>query len=208
MIYLFSDKAYEGVVHLPLFEICYDLTPLDTTSFDAFVFTSKKSVQALEEIQAVWKDKEAYAIGIGTASLIRHLGGHLVFTCKDSYGDAFAHQLIPLLQNKSVLFPRAKEVSSSLFTILKDAHIHIKEQVVYETRCKTYPVSKTPPKDSKLIFTSPSTVKCFFKNFNWDESYKAIVIGTKTAAALPLHVKAFIAPEQSIASCLALAKAI
>jgi len=208
MIYLFSDQAYAGVEHLPLFEICYDPAPFDTASFDAFVFTSKKSVQALEQIHAVWKDKESYAIGIGTASMITQLGGHLAFTCKDSYGDTFAQQLIPLLQNKNVLFPCAREVSSSLVAILKKEHIHIEEHVMYETRCKTYPLSQMPPKNSKLIFTSPSTVKCFLKNFTWDESYKAIVIGTKTAAALPLHVKAFIAPEQSIASCLSLAKAI
>lgn len=208
MIYLFSDKTYEGVEHLPLFEICYDLTPLDTSSYDSIVFTSKNSVKALERMHADWKNKDAYAIGEGTASFINHVGGNVVFTCKESYGDIFAQTIAPLLQHKRVLFPRAKEVSSSLFSILLKHHVTIEERIVYETVCKTYPIEKAPLKESKLIFTSPSTVHCFFKNFPWDESYRAIVIGEKTAAALPLHVKYFLAPEQSIASCIALAKGI
>lgn len=208
MIYLFSDKAYEGVVHLPLFEIVFDPTPIHLEGFDAIIFTSKNSVKALEQSNSSWKAKEAYAIGEGTASYIQQCGGNLVFTCKDSYGDVFAKALIPLLQNKKVFFPRAKEVVSSLFEILHDHPIDIEQRVVYETKCKHYPPSDAPPKKAKLIFTSPSTVRCFLENFAWDESYVAIAIGEKTASALPLHVKNFIAQKQSIEACITLAKAL
>lgn len=208
VIYLFSDKAYEGVVHLPLFEIVFDPTSIDLEGFDAIIFTSKNSVKALDQKNTSWKNKEAYAIGEGTASFIQRCGGNLVFTCKDSYGDTFAKTLIPLLQNKRVLFPRAKEVVSSLFEILHVNHIDIKKRIVYETKCKHYPLSETPPKDSKLIFTSPSTVRCFLENFAWDKSYHAIAIGEKTASALPLHVKVLTSKTQSIEHCIALAKAL
>lgn len=208
MIYLFSDQAYEGVEHLPLFEIRFESILHEISSYDALVFTSKNAVKALERLQLPWQQKECYAIGEGTAQTIVLSGGKLVFTCKDSYGDTFAHTLVPLLKGKKVCFPRAKEVSSSLFDILRTSGIAIDEYIVYETVCRSYPKEKAPPKCAKLIFTSPSTVSCFLKNFEWDESYLAIAIGTKTADALPLHVKKWIAPQQSIASCVALAKAI
>ncbi|WP_263831861.1 uroporphyrinogen-III synthase [Sulfurospirillum oryzae] len=208
MIYLFSDKAYEGVVHLPLFEIVFDPFKLDLEGFDAIIFTSKNSVKALEQSGTAWKDKEAYAIGEGTASFIERGGGNVVFTCKDSYGDVFAQALIPLLQNKKVFFPRAKEVVSSLFEILRTHHIDIEQRIVYETKCKHYSTCEAPPKDSKLIFTSPSTVHCFLENFAWDKSYRAIAIGEKTAAALPLHVKISVSKIQSIEACVSLAKAL
>ena len=208
MIYLFSDKAYEGVVHLPLFEIVFDLTLVDLEDFDAIVFTSKNSVKALEQNGTVWKEKKAYAIGEGTASLIERCGGNLIFTCKESYGDTFAKTLIPLLVNQKVFFPRTKEVSSSLFEILHVNHIDIEQRIVYETKCKHYPASFAPLKEAKLIFTSPSTVHCFMENFVWDASYTAIAIGEKTAAALPLHVKKSVSLKQSIEACITLAKAL
>ena len=208
MIYLFSDKAYDGVIHLPLFEIVFDSSPIDLTGVDAIIFTSKNSVKALDQARVSWKDKEAYAIGEGTASLIQQCGGNLVFTAKESYGDTFAQTLIPLLKTKKVFFPRAKEVASSLFEILQSSSIAIEQHIVYESKCKHYPASSAPPKASKLIFTSPSTVYCFLENFTWDESYSAIAIGKKTAAALPLYVKPLISQKQSIEHCIALAKAL
>jgi len=208
MIYLFSDKAYDGVIHLPLFEIVFDSSPIDLAGVDAIIFTSKNSVKALDQATVSWKDKEAYAIGEGTASLIQHCGGNLVFTAKESYGDTFAQTLIPLLKTKIVFFPRAKEVASSLFEILQSSSIAIEQYIVYESKCKHYPASSAPPKASKLIFTSPSTVYCFLENFTWDKSYSAIAIGKKTAAALPLYVKPLISQKQSIEHCIALAKAL
>lgn len=164
--------------------------------------------KALVQNGTAWKDKEAYAIGEGTASCIQNYGGNLVFTCKSSYGDEFAQELIPRLQNRRVFFPRAKEVVSSLFEIVCANKIAIDQRVVYETLCKHYSTSYAPPKGAKLIFTSPSTVHCFLKNFAWDESYVAIAIGKKTAAVLPLHVKLHICEIQSIEQCIALAKAL
>jgi len=208
MIYLFSDKAYEGVVHLPLFEIVFDPTPIDLEGFDAVIFTSKNSVKALERCGASWQDKDAYAIGEGTATFIQNCGGNLVFTCKRSYGDEFAKAVIPLVEGKKIFFPRAKEVASSLFDILRANKIDIEQRIVYETKCIHYPLTKAPVKEAKLIFTSPSTVHCFLENFAWDESYSAIVIGEKTASALPQNVKITVSQTQSIEHCIALAKAL
>ena len=208
MIYLFSDKAYEGVVHLPLFEIVFESTPLNLEDFDAIIFTSKNSVKALEQSHTFWKEKKSYAIGEGTASFIEKFGGNLVFTCKDSYGDAFAKVLIPLLKTQKVFFPRAKEVVSSIFDILHNSNIQIEQRIVYATQCKHYPLSSAPLKNSILIFTAPSTVKCFLENFTWDESYSVIAIGNKTAEVVPSCITIIVSEVQSIEHCIALAKAL
>ncbi len=208
-IYLFSDQAVEEVIHLPLFEILYPPFSVDMTPFDALVLTSKNSVKALEKNGIhCWRDKPCYAIGEGTAKATQEAGGHVVFTCNASYGDTFAHELIPLLSHKNVFFPRAKEVVSPVYDILHQAGITITQQIVYENVCKKYSLQSAPLKEAILIFTSPSTVHCFNENFAWDESYKVIAIGKKTAAVLPLHVKPYLPLKQTIAACVELAKQI
>jgi len=207
-IYLFSDTTYEGVVSLPLFEILFKPFAIDITSFDALVLTSKNSVKALEQSGLKWHDTACYAIGEGTAKAILDAGGRISFTCKESYGDIFAQEIAPMLKGKKVFFPRAKEVISPLYELLCDAGIAITQEVVYETLCRSYPPDKAPPPHARLIFTSPSTVHCFTKNFAWDTSYQVIAIGKKTAAVLPLHVKVLLPEKQTIPSCIALAKQI
>ena len=207
-IYLFSDQAVEGVIHLPLFEILYPPFSVDMTPFDALVLTSKNSVKALEKNGVQWRDKPCYAIGEGTANAIQEARGHVVFTCNASYGDSFAHELIPLLSHKNVFFPRAKEVVSPVYDILHQAGITITQQIVYENVCKKYSLQSAPLKEAILIFTSPSTVHCFNENFAWDESYKVVAIGKKTAAVLPLSAKMIISSIQSIEHCITLAKAL
>ncbi len=208
MIYLFSEEAHEGVDHLPLIRIRFVPFECDLSSYDAFVFSSKNGVKALALKDDLWQQKELYAIGSGTASYIEKFGVKAVFTCQQSYGDTFAQEIAPFLRHKRVLFPRAKEVSSSLYTLLKDADILIDEVVVYETTCQNYPPEQAPQEYARLIFTSPSTVRCFLKNFPWKASYQAIVIGTKTAAALPKGAVYHLCEKQSIEACITLAKAI
>ncbi|MBV5277611.1 MAG: uroporphyrinogen-III synthase [Campylobacteraceae bacterium] len=206
MIYLFSDKAYEGVENLPLIEIVFYDKLFSLEHFDAIIFTSKNSVEALERVTDAWQKIDAYAIAEGTAHYIQSKKGKIVYTSATSYGDDFAHHIIPLLRGKKVLFPRAKEVVTHLYEILTKEGILVEEEIVYETTCKAYGKDKAPPKNAKLIFTSPSTVQCFLSNFEWDESYTAIAIGHKTAQALPLHVKRIVSEKQSITHCITLAK--
>lgn len=206
MIYLFSDKAYEGVENLPLIEIVFYDKSLSLEHFDAIIFTSKNSVEALDRVNNRWKEIDSYAIAEGTSHYIQSKKGTIVYTSESSYGDDFAQHVIPLLRGKRVLFPRAKEVVTHLFEILTKEGILVREEIVYETTCKTYSKDKAPPKNAKLIFTSPSTVQCFLNNFEWDESYTAIAIGHKTAQALPLHVKRIVSEKQSITHCITLAK--
>ena len=97
---------------------------------------------------------------------------------------------------------------SELKDILEQNGILCDELVVYETRCSTYTKEEAPKKGAKIIFSSPSTIECFFENFAWDESYKAIAIGKTTAAHLPKYIKPFVAGATSLEECIKLARNI
>ena len=207
-IYLLGDTPHQEVIYLPLLEIVYIPFQVHMSDFDALIFTSKNSVKALQKSQYDWKEKASYAIGEATARAVVEAGGNLVYTAKNAYGDTFAHEIMPLLQKHTVFFPRAKEVVSSVFEILQQAGIRIVQEIVYETHCKQYPASDTPPHNAILIFTSPSSVRCFGNNFIWDKSYRLIAIGQKTADALPPNFDVSIPKKQTIEACVALAKQI
>jgi len=60
--------------------------------------------------------------------------------------------------------------------------------------------------DSILIFTSPSSVKCFLKHHTFTTKHSLIVIGTTTAKSIPNDFSYAVSPEPNIASCMRLAK--
>lgn len=146
--------------------------------------------------------KNSYVIAPQTAKIVEELGGKLVFTGQNGHGDLFAQELIPHLINKKALYIRGKEVISNLGSILKSNDIFFDELIVYETACKKYKEPPFLPKDSIIIFSSPSTIKCFFNNFTWDESFQAICIGDTTAKYLPSHIKPIVANNRSLESCV------
>ena len=88
--------------------------------------------------------------------------------------------------------------------ILKDNKINLDEVVAYETSCKETNIDLE--EDSIFIFTSPSSVECFFKQYNWKDSYKAVVIGKTTADYLPKNVDFIMSSETSVDECVNLAK--
>ncbi len=205
-IYLLNDDKYEDIVNLPMIQINFFKRDIDLNLYDALIFTSKNGVKAIEKIDKTWRDKEIYSIGQGTSKEIKKYSPNLAYTAKNSYGDSFAQEIKEILQNKKVLFLRAKKVTSKLNQILKTAQIDLYEQIVYETTCRAYEKEKEPRDGSIIIFTSPSTVKCFLKNFKWNDAYRAISIGKVTASSLPSYVKNSLSEKQTILSCIELAK--
>jgi len=125
----------------------------------------------------------------------------LTFIGKTNHGDQFALELIPLLKNKKILYPRGDKIVSKLPQILKQNNIQCDEIIVYNTKCKQK-INKIPEKNSIIIFSSPSTIKCFLNNFKWDSSYKAISIGKTTAKYFPDFIKPIISDNTSLASCV------
>jgi len=202
MTYILSQKPYKGAKNLPCIMINYLEKEIDLSEYEALVFTSKNGVVAVDKIDKSWMDLPSYSIGSGTSKAISELGGKVEFEAKNSYGDKFAEEIKKRLGGKRVLFLRAKVVTSKLNTILKDAGVLLDEVVVYETVCNDCKNLKKPESGSCIVFSSPSTVECFFKCFEWNTSYKAVVIGEVTLKALPKDIPYIMSEKTTISSCI------
>ena len=203
-IYLLNDQKYQDIENLDVFGIEYIPSNIDLSTYDALIFTSKNAIYSLDSFNKIWKNIPAYAIAPKTANIIEKLGGKLVFTGETSHGDEFANELILKLKDKKVLYIKALKTVSNLVEILKTNQIDIKELVTYKTSCKKSNIILED--NSIFIFTSPSSVECFFKQYTWNKTYKAIVIGKTTANYLPANINYKISSITSIEECIKLAK--
>ena len=203
-IYLLSNQKYQNVENLEVFHIEYIKSNIDLSNYNALIFTSKNAVYSLDSFNKDWKEIDSYVIAPKTSQVIEKLGGKVVFTGITSHGNEFAQELIELLKDKKVLYIKAFKTVSNLVEILKENKILVDELVAYKTSCKKSNVSLED--NSVFIFTSPSSVECFFKQYQWKDNYKAIVIGKTTAKFLPKEVDYIISSETSIDECINLAR--
>lgn len=203
-IYLLSNQKYSGVENLEVFHIEYIKSNIDLSFYDALIFTSKNAVYSLDSFNKDWKKIDSYVIASKTSQVIESLGGKVIFTGITSHGNEFAEELIELLKDKKVLYIKALKTVSNLVGILKENEILIDELIAYKTSCKKTNIILED--SSVFIFTSPSSVECFFKQHIWKDSYKAIVIGKTTAKFLPKEVDYIISSETSIDECINLAR--
>jgi uroporphyrinogen-III synthase len=202
MIYLLSPLKKEGTLSLPMIEFSLLVNKIDFSSCDTLVFTSKQAVVSAENIDKKWKTYPTIAIGGATKKKIEELGGEVIYYPKEFYGEALAEDIKHFFSDRKLLYLRPKEVSFDSKTYLEKNGIAIEEQVIYETSCIRYNLDKQPKEYAIIIFTSPSTINCFFKNFDWHESYIAILIGHATKAHLPKMCKYVIADEPLIDACI------
>lgn len=205
MIYLTNnDKEYEGVVNLPLLATEYSLIDIDLNLYDAIIVTSKNAVKALNNSFKDWHKKPIYSISKPTSDYTISLNGNVVYTGISGHGNDFANELIPLLVDKKVLYLKAFEVVSSLEEILKNHHINLTSHIAYKTVCQQ--LGTTLESNSIIIFTSPSNIECFLRNFSWDITNRAVCIGKTTALRLPEYIKYYVSSKTSIDECIKLAK--
>lgn len=205
-IYLLNDMHVSGIKNIPLLGIRFLPRQIDILKYDALVFTSKNAVYALDSFNPKWKSVPCFVIAQKTANVLEQLGGNVAFIGNSGHGNDFASELIPVLKNKRVLYLRAKKVVSNLVSLLKEAHINVDEAIIYETACNKIKHLEVPKPGSVIIFSSPSTIECFFENFSWESSYKAVAIGQTTAQYLPTYVPYVVSKTTSIEDCIALAK--
>jgi uroporphyrinogen-III synthase len=148
------------------------------------------------------------AIGEATAKQIESLGGVVAYHPTSFYGHSLGQDIVTKFQEKKILYLRPKRVSFDSKTFLAQAGMVLEEKIIYETMCQKYTIADKPSLNAVIIFTSPSTIHCFLENFEWDESYTAIVIGEATKKHLPDRVNVFVADQPLIASCIAKAKEV
>lgn len=207
-IYLLSPTPREDTLSLPMITFKSTVEHIDFTTCDTLMFTSKQAVVTANELDKNWKKYPCIAIGPATKRQIEDLGGEVIYFPKEFYGENLSRDIAAFFKEKKLLYLRPKEVSFDSKGFLEKAGITLQEQVIYETSCIQYTLDEKPQKDAILIFTSPSTIHCFFKNFDWDESYTAVVIGKATLVHLPPQVNYHIADEALISACIEKAKQI
>ncbi|MCG3676564.1 uroporphyrinogen-III synthase [Aliarcobacter butzleri] len=203
-IYLLNEQKHEDVENLEVFQIEYIKSDVDLKKYDALVFTSKNGVKAINSFNQDWKNIPSYAIAQKTANTIIKLGGVVEFIGNSGHGNDFAYELKNVLKDKKVLYVKALKTVSNLPNILKENGIFLDEIIAYKTSCKKSNIILE--ENSIFIFTSPSSVECFFKQYSWKNSYKAIVIGKTTAEFLPSNINYEISSQTSVEECIKLAK--
>ncbi|MCT7651152.1 uroporphyrinogen-III synthase [Aliarcobacter butzleri] len=203
-IYLLNEQKHEDVENLEVFQIEYIKSDIDLKKYDALVFTSKNGVKAINSFNQDWKNIPSYAIAQKTANTIIKLGGVVEFIGNSGHGNDFAYELKNVLKDKKVLYVKALKTVSNLPNILKENGVFLDEIIAYKTSCKKSNIILE--ENSIFIFTSPSSVECFFKQYSWKNSYKAIVIGKTTAEFLPSNINYEISSQTSVEECIKLAK--
>jgi len=207
-IYLLSPTSKEGTIALPMIDFAVTAKSIDFAHSDILIFTSKQAVITADQIDASWKKYPSIAIGSATKKQIEDLGGEVVYHPKSFYGETLSHDIAQFFRDKRPLYLRPKEISFNSKAFLEKEGIILQEQVIYETSCIQYASEEKPPENSIIIFTSPSTIHCFLKNFEWNESYTAVVIGKATKVHLPVNAEYVVADTPLISSCIVKAQEI
>lgn len=206
-IYLLNNQKYEGVENIEVFNIEFISSKIDLKEYDFLIITSKNAIYSLDSFNNEWKNIPCLAIAKKTAKVIEKEGGIVSFIGESSHGNDFAKEILPHLKNKKAIYIRANDVVSSLVEILKENNVDIDELVTYKTVCNNFLNTKIED-CSTIIFTSPSSVKCFFEKYTWNETFKAVVIGKTTAKYIPEGISFKVSPITSIEECIKLAKMV
>ncbi len=174
-IYLLSPTAKAETIFMPMIEFSTVVDSIDFSNCDTLIFTSKKAVVTADSIDKNWKKYPCIAIGPSTKKQIESLGGEVIYYPKEFYGENLSADIAEFFRDRKLLYLRPKEISFDSKAFLKKEGIELQEQITYETSCINYTKEEKPKENAIIIFTSPSTIHCFLKNFDWDESYIAIV---------------------------------
>ena len=209
IIYLLSPTPIKdrAVVHLPMITFVTTATSIEKSGISLLLFTSKEAVKRTVKIdKKLLTTTPAIAIGKKTAIQIEQAGGSVVAMPHKASAKEITKLIKRAFSNQTILYLRARSVATDIAAALLDEGITIKEQIIYETRYKRYLSHNKPPNGSILLFSSPSTIKAFMQNFEWEQSYKAVAIGETTYNALPRSAQRFIALAPTLQAMVKLAK--
>jgi uroporphyrinogen-III synthase len=201
-IYLLSPTPKEGTIALPMIDFSVTAESIDFSQSDTLMFTSKQAVVTADKIDPSWKNYPCVAIGPATKKQIEDLGGEVIYYPRSFYGETLSKDISQFFRDRKLLYLRPKEISFDSKSFLEKEGILLQEQIIYKTSCIQYSSEEKPLQNAVIIFTSPSTIHCFLKNFDWDESYTAVVIGKATKIHLPENADYVVADEPLISSCI------
>ena len=206
-IYLFSISSHPDAISINSLDITFFQPEIDFSKYDALIITSKQASKALTQY-----DKESYlhlpalCVSVASAKSYEALGGKVLDT-GGGYGDNLVDKIKEYPKTKKWLYLRAKVVASDFATLCKEEGYSIDELIVYESDCSQAIADVKVEENAILIFSSPSSVKCFLKNHTFTQEQTIIVIGKTTAKALPGEINYILSDKTSIESCIQIAKA-
>ncbi len=206
-IYLCSPKMVEGVSSLPMIQFSLIKNSIDYQDSDTLIFTSKQAIYYTQKLDKNWIKYPVITIGSATKKVALSFGANVIYQPENYYGEELAKGVLKHFKDRKLLYIRPKVVSFDSKRYLESQGIWIKEEIIYETTCVTHH-NKELEQNSIIIFTSPSTIDCFFKNFKWRDDLTAVVIGDSTLKKLPLNVNAIVADTPTISSCIKKAKTL
>jgi uroporphyrinogen-III synthase len=205
-VYLISITPYRDpdIIHLPLLGTQWLKPSIDFLCTDGIIFTSKNGVDALQRIDPAWKHLPVLCVGKATEERAIALGAD-VLASADGYGDGLYDIIRRHYPEKRWLYARPKVIASDFAASLRHIGVTVNEAIVYETVCRAENIDVSLADDAVLIFTSPSALQCFHSRFDILPTHRIVVIGKTTAKSLSGYV-VHIAPEPTVASCVAVAK--
>ena len=206
-IYLISQTPYPGVIHIPILQIRFFAPSIDFSIYQGLIFTSKQAIKSLEHYPSDWKSLPCICVSESTAITASEAGIKEI-TIAGGYGESIPDLEILTEKKGKWLYLRPKVIASGWTERAKEQGVEIDEIIVYETVCNTDGELPILEKNGILVFTSPSSIECFFQRYSLCESHEAVVIGKTTQAALPAGIKSTLSESTSVASCLKKAREI
>jgi len=205
-IYLFSISSHPDAISINSLDITFFKPDIDFSNYDALIITSKQASKALQQ----YKKEEyihlpALCVSVQSAKSYEDLGGE-VLDIGGGYGDNLVDKIQSNPKTKKWLYLRAKTVASDFVKLCQNDGYSIDEVVVYESDCSQAIRDIEVDANAILIFTSPSSVKCYLKEHHFSKNQHIIVIGKTTAKALPKDINYTLSDKTSIDSCIAIAK--
>ena len=204
-IFLFSKTGYPDVNHVPILIPTYLQVPIDFSSYDYIIATSKEVFVALDKI-GDWKPLPVLAVSGSTADFAKKKGAKIL-----DVADGYSKSIVTLVKEKyadlKALHPHAKVMAFDLDEKLSAEGISVGSFTVYETSCSKDKKIELPS-DAICIFTSPSSVKCFEEKYEFLPTYKIVCIGKTTASALPNGLEFVLSEKTSVQSTIERAQSL
>ena len=207
-IYLFSISSHPNAVHVNSLQITFLKPQIDFAAYDYLIITSKQASKALLQYDTKeYINKPALCVSVQSAKSFEAIGGK-VLDIGGGYGDNLAAKIKEYPKETKWLYLRAEVVASDFVSLCQNEGYHIDEAVVYSSTCSAEILEVEVEPDATLIFTSPSSLKCFLKTHEFSSKHTIIVIGKTTAKVVPQGLDYHICESTTIQSCMKLAEKI
>ena len=190
-IYLVSKTSHhetQGVIHIPILCIHFLTPPIDFSKYDGIIVTSKQGALALQNYSPDWEKLQVVCVGEATGKEMKELGAQHI-EIASGYGESILNTLISYSEDKKWLYCRPMMIASSWPQRAREAGMDIDEVIVYETSCNSDMEKIEIADNCVLIFTSPSSIECFLKKYEFLPTHSIVVIGKTTQKALPSGIK-------------------